>query len=104
MIRKIDTNGAVTTFAGSGAAAYGAGTGQAASFNGPTGITASSTHLYVVDTGNYAIRKIQISDAAVTLYAGGSVTESTGVATQGTPGAAASAAVYEMRDARGIAI
>jgi sugar lactone lactonase YvrE len=72
IIRKIViSTGAVTTVAGS---AYNSGaqdgTGAAASFYFPTGITTDGSNLYVADTGNRAIRKIVISTGAVTTLAG----------------------------------
>ncbi len=68
-IRKIViSTGAVTLFAGSSTGASGStdGTGTAALFNGPSGITTDGTSLYVSDAGNNSIRKIVISTAAVT--------------------------------------
>lgn len=58
----------VSTFAG---AAEGSadGTGGAASFNRPYGITTDGTNLYVADTWNNAIRKIVIATGAVTTLA-----------------------------------
>jgi hypothetical protein len=62
------STGAVTLFAGSSSGASGStdGTGTAALFNGPSGITTDGTSLYVSDAGNNSIRKIVISTAAVT--------------------------------------
>lgn len=60
-IRKIDLFDQVTTIAGGGPEQPGSadGTGTAALFNGPTGITVdSSGNIYVADQGNDAIRKI----------------------------------------------
>ena len=77
-IRKvvIDTI-AVTTLAGS-TFGYADGTGTAAQFEWPNGITTDGTNLYVTDTGNIVIRKIVISSGVVTTFAG----------TQGTSGSA----------------
>lgn len=84
-IRMIAANGAVTTLAGDLGSAddislsYGAitcvpvqldGTGAAARFNGPSGITyAPAGHLYVSDTGNQIIRRVNLN-GAVTAVAG----------------------------------
>jgi len=69
-IRKIVISTAVvTTFAGNGSGSTD-GTGTAALFNFPDGITMDGTNLYVVDYGNHTIRKIVISSAAVTTIAG----------------------------------
>jgi hypothetical protein len=54
VIRKIDLSGNVTTFAGSfGLAGSADGTGSAARFDLPGGITAVGTTLFVCDTGNH---------------------------------------------------
>ena len=72
MIRKIViASGAVTTLAGTaGASGSADGTGAAARFNTPQGITTDGTNLFVVDTGNNTIRKIVIASGAVTTLAG----------------------------------
>ena len=61
IIRKVAIGtGAVTTVAGSpGAAGSANGVGGAAGFYGPLGITTDGTSLYVADSGNKTIRKIQ---------------------------------------------
>src|SRR5438477_115552 len=69
------TNWIVTTVAGCASCAAGTndGTGIAARFNGPFGLTLdSSGNLYVADTGNKTIRKISPSQSewAVTTFAG----------------------------------
>jgi sugar lactone lactonase YvrE len=71
-IRKIViSTGAVTTLAGSaGTAGSTDGTGAAAKFAGPMGITTDGTNLYVADTSNNTIRKIVIATGAVTTLAG----------------------------------
>lgn len=71
-IRKIVVaTGAVTTFAGT-AGTWGSsnGTGSAASFMFPCGITTDGTNLYVADTNNHTIRKIVLASGAVTTIAG----------------------------------
>lgn len=70
-IRKIViATGVVTTLAGSGATGTTDGTGTAATFNQPVGITTDNTNLYVSELGSNNIRKIVISSGAVTLLAG----------------------------------
>ncbi len=71
-IRKIViSTGIVTTLTGSaGSSGSTDGTGSAAQFAGPMGITTDGTNLYVADTGNNTIRKIVISTGAVTTLAG----------------------------------
>jgi len=60
LIRKIViSTGAVTTVAGTGSSGSANGTGTSASFNGPTGITTDGTNLYLADSNNHLIRKIE---------------------------------------------
>lgn len=72
-IRKIViSTGVVTTLAGSRSGIPGSadGTGTAARFNYPSGITTDGTNLYVADSLNHTIRKVVISTGAVTTLAG----------------------------------
>jgi hypothetical protein len=77
-IRRIDpTTGAVTTIAGTaGSTGSTDGTGSAARFFDPVGITTDGTNLYVAERGNNTVRKIVITTGEVTTLAG----------TAGTPG------------------
>ncbi|HTD41460.1 MAG TPA: NHL repeat-containing protein [Mucilaginibacter sp.] len=68
LIRKITSQGVVTTVAGSGSAGVKNGIGAAASFNGPAGIAVdASGNLYVGDSNNNLIRKIAPDGTATTL-------------------------------------
>ena len=85
-IRKIAATGAVTTIAGSaGTQGSSDGTGAAASFYNPFGITNDGTNLYVTDTYNNTIRKIVPATGAVTTIAG---TAGTAGSSDGTGAAA----------------
>ncbi len=70
-IRKIDTSGNVTTFAGSGNPGFTDGQGTNAQFTNPVSIVFNSadSYFYVTDTGNNSIRRID-SSGNVTTYAG----------------------------------
>ena len=71
-IRRVElATGIVSTIAGS-PGVYGAtdGTGAAASFALPTGITTDGTSLYITDTNNMTIRKVDIATGNVTTLAG----------------------------------
>ena len=70
-IRKIViATGVVSTVAGSTTTGSADGTGTAASFNRPSGITTDGTFLYVTDFGNNLIRRVSISTAEVVTIAG----------------------------------
>jgi sugar lactone lactonase YvrE len=71
-IRTIDAaTGEVKTLAGSFAAAAGMdGVGMNASFFAPSGLAYAPGTLYVADTENHTIRKIDVASATVTTWAG----------------------------------
>ena len=69
-VRKISTEGNVTTVAGDGTAGFSDGQGDQARFNQPVALAVSSEGtMYVADFGNNAIRKIT-PDRMVTTLAG----------------------------------
>ena len=75
-IRKVTTNGVITTVAGNGAAAY-AGDGAAAtkaSLAGPAGVAFDAAgSLYIADQGNNRIRKMDTSGIITTVAGNGTM-------------------------------
>ncbi len=71
-IRKIDKNGMVTTIAGNGVPAYSDGIGKASHFNNPISVVLDNTalNLFIADSGNNIIRKINLTTTRVTTFAG----------------------------------
>jgi len=70
-IRKIATDGAVSTIAGGGEPGFADGTGRDARFDTPCGIAvAENGELIVADTGNHRIRRVAPGDARVATVAG----------------------------------
>lgn len=71
VIRKVTTAGVATTLAGTaGTSGSADGTGTAATFSVVKGITGSGNFLYVLDTYNQTVRKVDITSGAVTTIAG----------------------------------
>ncbi|HNX59319.1 MAG TPA: hypothetical protein PKK43_09475, partial [Spirochaetota bacterium] len=64
------SSGAISVIAGSPSSGITDGTGISAYFNTPSGIAYANGHLYVADTGNHAIRDIDISSRNVSLFTG----------------------------------
>jgi sugar lactone lactonase YvrE len=73
VIRKVDTSGNITTVAGNGTAGFSGdgGPATAAELNGPFGVTPDSAgNLYVQDTLNARIRKVDATTGTITTIAG----------------------------------
>jgi sugar lactone lactonase YvrE len=71
-VRKISTDGTITTVAGTGVAGFGGenGPATAAFLNGPMGVAVSPDgHLFIADTGNNRIREV-LSDGTIGTFAG----------------------------------
>ena len=71
-IRKVDSSGVITTFAGSGEYGFGGDGGPAAEAQlySPNGVaTDGAGNLYIADTGNSRIRKVD-SSGTITTFAG----------------------------------
>ncbi len=97
-IRKVDTNGTITTVAGTGTAGF-SGDGEAATaaqLDFPTGAALdSSGNLYIADTGNQRIRKVD---------AGGTITTVAGTGTQGSSGDGGAATAAQLNNPIGVGL
>ena len=99
IVRKITTDGMVTTVAGSpGVAGSSDGYGAAALFNEPWGICARNGIVYVADTRNNKIRKIGVNGEVTTIAGTGNYGTSNGSGSSATFGNPTGIAV----DANGI--
>lgn len=73
-IRRIATDGTVTTLAGDGTPGLQNGAGNQARFNAPQGIAVDNQgNVYVADTGNSAVRKIDAAGTVTSVAGDGSV-------------------------------
>jgi serine/threonine protein kinase, bacterial len=73
-IRKVATDGTVTSLAGSGIGASTDGAGNAASFGLPTGVASdASANLFVTDSATNKLRKVIPTGVVTTLAGSGSV-------------------------------
>jgi sugar lactone lactonase YvrE len=84
-VRRIDGQGAVTTFAGNGTTGLVNNTGTTARFNGPYDVaTDGSNNVYVADLGNHAIRRITPQRVVTTIGGNGTagMVDGTGAASR----------------------
>ena len=81
-IRQIDTNGIITTVVGTGVQSFGgdAGPAIAAQINVPYGVAVDGLgNLYIADTGNNRIRRVDAVTGTITTVAGTGAQGNTGV-------------------------
>ncbi len=79
-IRKVDTSGIITTVAGTGTSGF-SGDGAAATLaniNSPEGLAVVGTDIYISDTGNQRIRKVDGASGNIETVAGDGSFNSTG--------------------------
>jgi sugar lactone lactonase YvrE len=71
-IRKVDTTDIITTIAGNGTQGFSGDNGPAtaASIDSPNGLAADATNLYLADTHNHRIRKLNLTTGILTTLAG----------------------------------
>jgi sugar lactone lactonase YvrE len=71
-VRKVDASGVITTLAGTGAQGFADGPADRATFNGPKAVRCDAAgNIYVVDTENHAVRRVDVKTLRVTTVAGG---------------------------------
>jgi sugar lactone lactonase YvrE len=72
VIRKVDTAGKITTIAGTGTQGFGGDNGPAttALLDSPQGLVFGGGNLYIADTHNHRIRKLNLSTGEITTIAG----------------------------------
>ena len=79
VIRKMDTSGNVTTYAGDRAEGFKDGSLSQAQFNAPTGLAWSENTLYVTDTGNQRVRVIKDGQVSTLVGSAASFYEGTSI-------------------------
>lgn len=73
-VRKVTPAGVVSTLAGAaGANGNMDAIGSSARFENITGLAVANGHLFVADSGNYTVRKVELATGAVSTFAGSGV-------------------------------
>src|SRR5205814_10396327 len=76
-VRRVDSGGAVTTIVGTGEASYSGdgGPAAAATLHWPHGVSVdpAGRSLYIADSANHRIRRVDLSSGIITTVAGGAV-------------------------------
>jgi len=67
-IRMIDSSGNVSTYAGTGAKGLTNGAKESATFNQPTELVINGSFMYISDSANNVIRRIDMSTGTVSTY------------------------------------
>jgi sugar lactone lactonase YvrE len=72
VVRKVDTAGNITTVAGTGTQGFGGdnGPGTAALLDSPQGLLLAGNSLYIADTHNQRIRRLDLDSGTITTIAG----------------------------------
>ena len=97
-LRRIDTSGTITAFAGTGERGYGGdgGAATAALLNEPQGVAADAAgNVYVADASNHRMRRIDASGTITTVAGGGE---------PGAGGDGGPATMAQLFDPRGVAV
>ncbi|SNT34940.1 Polygalacturonase [Granulicella rosea] len=88
VVRKVDTNGIITTLVGAGTAGYTGDGGPAteSSLNGPNGVAFDNVtgSLYIADSANFVVRKVN-AQGIISTYAGtgtAGLNQTSGIASQ----------------------
>jgi sugar lactone lactonase YvrE len=103
-VRKVDTQGIITTFAGTGTAGFSGDGGPATSgmLNHPDGLAVdSSDNLYIADSSNNRIRKVA-PNGTITTVAGSGVVDADG--NSGFTGDGGPATLAQLAIPRGVAV
>jgi sugar lactone lactonase YvrE len=80
VVRKVDSSGHITVVAGTGTQGYGGdgGPATAALLDSPQGLAVDARSLYIADTHNHRIRKVDLTSGTITTIAGNSSAASDG--------------------------